>query len=44
MLELHGEKLEARREGGRWVVAFEGRVEDALVGQLLGRMVGGVGA
>jgi len=43
LVEIGGEKLDARRADGRWLVAFEGSVEDELVGQLMGRMVGGVG-
>ena len=41
-IEINGERLDARRGEGRWLVEFEGIIEDGLMAKLMGRMVAGV--
>lgn len=44
LMELGGEELDAQRVEGRWLVEFEGRMDDNLMAKMMGRMIsGGVG-
>ena len=42
LIEKGGERLEARREDGRWSLEFDGRADDGLVARIMGAMVAGV--
>jgi len=43
LVEVAGERLDARRAGGRWSVKFDGSLDDVSMARLLGRVVAGVG-
>jgi len=43
LVQVAGERHDARREGGRWSVEFDGSLDDVSMARLLGRVVTGVG-